>query len=72
MDNFANASFHPDVVKALQQAMEQAVSTLPEPVNSNHLRLIAETILRTANEGERDPAVLERMALMELQIAPRK
>jgi hypothetical protein len=32
---------------------------------------IAETILRTANEGERDPAALQRMALIELQIAPR-
>jgi hypothetical protein len=71
MDDFANASFNPDVVKVMQQAMEQAVSTLPEPVNSNHLRSIAETILRSAKEGERDPAVLKRMALIELQISPR-
>ena len=28
-------------------------------------------ILRTAKTGVRDPAVLKRMALMELQIAPR-
>jgi hypothetical protein len=31
----------------------------------------AETILRTAKEGERDPATLQRMALLELQISQR-
>ena len=36
-----------------------------------HLQSIAETILRTAKEGERDPATLQRMALLELQIRPR-
>ena len=33
---------------------------------------VAETILRTAKDGERDPKVLERMALLELQISPRQ
>jgi len=32
---------------------------------------IAETILRTAREGERDPLTLQIIALMELQITPR-
>jgi hypothetical protein len=72
MDNFANASFHPDLVRVMQYALEQAISTLPHPVNSNHLQSIAETILRSADEGERDPIVLQRLALIELQISPRK
>ena len=72
MDNFANASFQPDLVKVMQHALERTISTLPHPVNSNHLQSIAETILRSANDGERDPAVLQRIALMELQISPRK
>jgi hypothetical protein len=38
---------------------------------SAHVSSIAQTILRTAKEGERDPATLQRMALMELQISPR-
>jgi hypothetical protein len=32
---------------------------------------IAETILRSAKDGETDPKTLERMALLELQISPR-
>jgi hypothetical protein len=72
MDNFANASFHPDLVKVMRNALESAVSTLPHPVSSNHLQSIAETILRSAKEGERDPMVLQRLALIELQISPRK
>jgi hypothetical protein len=66
-----NAAFDPDLVKVMQCALESAVSTLPHPVSSNHLRSIAETILRSAHEGERDAVVLQRIALMELQISPR-
>jgi hypothetical protein len=55
----------------MKDAMEAAVETLPDPVSSGHLQSIAETILRTAKEGERDPATLQRMALLELQIRPR-
>jgi hypothetical protein len=52
-------------------AMESALSTLPHPVGSARVRSVAETILRSAKDGERDPAILARMALMELQISPR-
>jgi len=72
MDNFANASFAPDLIAVMQDALEGAVSTLPHPVSSNHIKSIAETILRSANEGERDPNTLQTMALLELQISPRK
>jgi hypothetical protein len=72
MDNFANASFPPDLISVMQRALEDAISTLPHPVNSNHINSIAETILRSASEGERDPTTLRTMALMELQISPRK
>jgi hypothetical protein len=44
---------------------------LPDPVRSAHIQSIAESILRTARDGERDPATLKRMALLELQITPR-
>ena len=72
MDNFANASFAPDLIAVMQNALEGAVSTLPHPVSSSHIKSIAETILRSANEGERDPNTLKTMALLELQISPRK
>lgn len=44
---------------------------LPELVDSAHVTIIAESILRTADTGERDAAALERIALMELRLTPR-
>ena len=72
MDNFANASFAPALIAVMRDALEGAVSTLPHPVSSSHVKLLAEAILRSAHEGERDPKTLQTMALLELQISPRK
>jgi hypothetical protein len=72
MKDFSNASFPPETISIMKNALDAAVASLPEPVSSAHVQSIAETILRTANEGERDPATLQRMALMELQISPRR
>ena len=71
MKDFSNASFPPETIGIMRIALEGAVASLPDPVSSAHVKSIAETILRTAKEGERDPAALQRMALMELQISPR-
>jgi hypothetical protein len=71
MKDFPNASFPPETISIMKDALDAAVASLPEPVSSAHVRSIAETILRTAQDGERDPALLQRMALMELQISPR-
>ena len=71
MKDFSNASFPPDTIKAMTMAMRSALSTLPHPVSSRHVQSVAETILRTAKDGERDPAILQRMALLEFQITPR-
>jgi hypothetical protein len=71
MKDFPNASFAPDTIKAMTTAMNSAISTLPHPVSSGHVQSVAETILRTAKDGERNPKVLERMALLELQISTR-
>jgi hypothetical protein len=71
MKDFSNVSFPPETIGIMQDAMEAAIATLPDPVSSTHLRSIAETILRTAKDGERDPVTLQRMALLELQISPR-
>jgi hypothetical protein len=72
VDNFANASFAPDLIAVMRNALDGAISTLPHPVSSSQVRSLAETILRSANEGERDPMTLQTMALLELQISPRK
>ena len=71
MDNFANASFPPDLINLMQNALESAVATLPHPVSSAAVQSIAETILRTAQQGEMDPKTLQHMALLELQITQR-
>jgi hypothetical protein len=71
MKNFSHAAFQPDTIELMTVAMNGALSSLPHPVSSTSIQSIAESVLRTANEGERDPAVLQRMALLELQITPR-
>jgi hypothetical protein len=71
MKDFPHASFPPDTIALMKTAMDNALSKLPHPVASAHVSSIAETILRSAQEGERDPAALERMAFMELMITPR-
>ncbi len=71
MKDFANASFPPETIEAMTSAMDGALATLPHPVSSSHVQSVAETILRTASDGEQDPTVLKRMALLELQISPR-
>jgi hypothetical protein len=71
MKDFSNASFPPETIGIMGIALDAAVASLPDPVSSAHVKSIAETILRTVKEGERDPATLQRMALMELQISPR-
>ena len=72
MMDFSNAAFAPEVIEIMTTALEAAVASLPEPVHSAHVTIIAESILRTADAGERDPAVLKRIALMELRLAERR
>ncbi len=69
MQDFANAAFPPETISVMKRALDNAVATLPEPVHSRHVQALAETILRSAKDGERDPAALQTMALLELQLA---
>lgn len=71
MKNFADAAFEPETIDVMTAALDHAIASPPEPVSSAHVERLAESILCTANSGERSAAVLERIALMELQIMPR-
>ena len=71
MKDFSNASFPPETISIMKIALDGAVASLPEPISSMHVQSIAESILRSTRDGERDPATLQRMALLELQITPR-
>jgi hypothetical protein len=71
MKDFSDAAFSPEMIEIMTAALEASIATLPHPVSSAHVNLLAESILRAANAGEQDVAVLQRLALLELQIAPR-
>ena len=68
MKDFSNASFSPDLIEVMDQALKRAVATLPHPVSSMRVQNLAENILRGANQGESDPRTLQAMALMEMQL----
>ncbi len=68
MQDFSNASFSPDLIKAMDQALQAAVATLPHPVSSTRVQTIAESILRCAKQGESNPRTLQTMALVEMQL----
>ena len=69
MKDFSNAAFPPEVIEIMTAAFDDAVATLPEPIHLARITIIAESILHTADAGERDATVLERIALMELSLA---
>jgi hypothetical protein len=70
MKDFSDASFSPEAIQLMSKALQDSVDTLPEPVSSHVIHRLAETILRVTRDGERDPKVLQRLALLELQIGP--
>jgi hypothetical protein len=53
LNDFSNASFPPETIGTMKDAMDAAVATLPDPVSSAHIQAIAETILRSQNWRER-------------------
>ena len=71
MRDFSDAAFSPEAIDVMTAALDGAVANLPEPVSTTQVNLLAESILRAAKSGERDVAVLQRLALLELQITPR-
>lgn len=71
MKDFPQASFPPETIQIMTLAMNSALAALPHPVGSARVQSLAETILRSSKEGERDPSTLARMALLELAISPR-
>ena len=71
MRNFSDAAFSPEAIDVMTVALDRAVANLPEPVSTTQVNMLAESILRAAKSGERDVAVLQRLALLELQITPR-
>ncbi|WP_298257933.1 hypothetical protein [Bradyrhizobium sp.] len=63
--------YSPEVIEIMSAALESSVKSLPEPVSATQVHYLAESILHSAGRGERDAGALERIALVELRIAPR-
>jgi FixJ family two-component response regulator len=62
--------YSPEVIEIMSEALQAAIESLPEPVSATQVHYLAESILNTASRGERDVAVLVRIALIELRITP--
>ena len=58
MKDFSDAVFAPEAIELMTAALEASIATLPEPVSSTQVNLLAESILRTAKAGERDVVAL--------------
>ena len=71
MKDFPDAAFAPDTVEAMAKALDASVAALPHPVTAGQVTQLAESILRTAQTGERDTTTLQRLALLELQLMER-
>lgn len=63
--------YSPEVIEIMSAALEASVRSLPEPVSATQVHYLAESILHSAGHGERNVGALERIALVELRIAPR-
>src|SRR5207244_296989 len=57
MKDFANASFPPEVISVMEEALDAAVASLPEPVHSTHVQCLAEAILRAADKADRERVI---------------
>jgi hypothetical protein len=64
-----SAVYSPEVIEIMSAALEASIEHLPEPVSATQVHHLAGSILHSAGRGERDVAVLERIALVELRAA---
>ncbi|WP_424631988.1 hypothetical protein [Bradyrhizobium sp. SYSU BS000235] len=60
--------FPPEKIDEMQAALNEALSTLPEPVKAHTVQMLAHSILRLAQERNCGTKELARLALLELQI----
>lgn len=68
MDAPKSTVFKPEVVEAMEQALQRSVDALPEPVSSSVVQELAKAILHHANDGNTSPDDLSRLALLEIRL----
>jgi len=62
------AVFKPELIGAMDDALQKTVATLPEPVSSTVVQDLATSILQHAKDGNTKPDDMSRLALLELQL----
>ena len=70
MKDFSNASFPPETIAIMKVALDRAVASLPDPVSSAHVQAVAERSFAPQRKAS-DPTILQRMALVGLQVLTR-
>lgn len=68
MDAPKSTVFKPELVEAMEEALQLSVDALPEPVSSGVVQELAKAILHAANDGTTDPDDLSRLALLVIQL----
>lgn len=62
------AVFKPELIGAMDSALQKTVATLPEPVSSTLVQELATSILQHAIDGNTEAEDMSRLALLELQL----
>ena len=57
------ATFEPETIALMADALESAIADLPHPLGSRHAQSLATSILNQAAQGERDKSRLCKVAL---------
>jgi N-acetylglucosamine kinase-like BadF-type ATPase len=66
MHGHQGTSFEPEVIQLMKRALDDAVSRLPQASRTSAVQaFLAEKILKSAANGERDPINLCRFAMAE-------
>lgn len=67
---FGGPSFGLYTLELMSKTLLDAEASLPQPVTSEQLRMVAAIILKVAGDGERDPARLKAAAISALATEP--
>lgn len=66
-DRYGGLSFGTDTIALMTTALDQAIATYPQPVETAQVRELIKCIMTVAEDGERNPERLRLKAFSELQ-----
>lgn len=66
-ERYGGPTFGSDTISLMTLAVDRVIATLPQPVETQHVREVISCILSIAEDGERNPDRLRAKALAELE-----